>query len=142
MAYFFTGQSPEPDVSNITCRCCRYFGKGCRCIDHRYVHFTRSCFSSDIFTGHHTICKMFSPHRQLVPAIAYEWDILGGFTGWHPLYLKQWRYGKLDKVAGLIRAKTIEGRHPTDDVYVVPFEDFLNCKRFSNETNRDALKEI
>ena len=121
------------DVDNLQCDCCRFWSpwperNHCKCIDHNVVHFSRSCFSCDVCTGKHMICSAFEP-VEYYPAIYKEWNNLGGFGGWHPLWIKQWHHGKQPaKYVGLIQAKQpFPERAPTDDIYYVPYQDFLLC---------------
>ena len=116
------------EVSRFECGECKYFGEKCKCIDHTKVHFGRSCFSSDIYTYHHTICTAFEPTENF-PAVCKEWERLGGFWNWHKLFVEQWLGGKAPKEISIIFPKALkEGREVTDDVLYVPYEDFLNCE--------------
>ena len=116
------------EVSNFRCGSCKYFGKSCKCIDHSKVHFVRSCFSCDEYTAHHPICSAFEP-VEIYSALCDEWKQLGGFNGWYPLYVEQWHNGKAPKTTGIILPNpTKEGRTVTDDVWDVPYDDFINCR--------------
>lgn len=116
------------EVSNFRCGSCVYFGKDCKCIDHSKVHFARSCFSCDEYTAHHPICSAFEPVKHY-SALYDEWQQLGGFNGWYPLYVEQWLDGRLPRTIGIILAKpTKEGRTVTDDIWDVPYNDFINCR--------------
>ena len=118
----------EPEVSNLMCGTCKCFGKACKCIDHTQFHFARSCFSCDEYTAHHTICSAYDP-MNCYPALVWEWHILlGGFKTWQELWLKQWHDGKKPHRISVIRAKAREGREFSDDVYEVPYDDFVNCE--------------
>lgn len=121
------------EVSNLTCDRCRNWTVRenecrCACIDHNVVHFHRPWFSSDVMTGHHTICSAFEPVSWALGTLR-EWDEVGGFKGWYPLWIEQWHWGRVPyKTVSLIKAGAPpEGREIQDDVYSVPYEDFLNC---------------
>ena len=116
------------EVSNFRCGTCKYFGKDCKCIDHTKVHFARSCFSCDEYTANHPICSAFEP-KEMYPALYKEWSDLGGFAGWYPLYVEQWLDGRKPYTIGIIMLKPVkEGREVTDDVWEVPYADFINCR--------------
>lgn len=125
------------EVSNFMCRQCKYFGSHCKCIDHRYVYFSRPWFSCDKLRENHPICKAFKPYFQSCPAGYLEWEALGGFDEWYRLWRKQWHHNRnpVWTHISLIRAiPTIDAEHDiakdrefSDDVYTVPYEDFLNC---------------
>lgn len=124
----------EPEVDNLECRLCAH--KECKCIDHKWVHFFRPWFSSDILTPHHTICRAFEYDKRLSPAGYLVWEAVGGFDGWHRLWVKQWHSWQ-QKTLGfieewtpnvpLIRANQVEGREFSDDMYYVTYNDFVNC---------------
>lgn len=116
-----------PEVSNIMCGHCKFWGSACKCIDHSKVHFFRPWFSCDVMTRQHSICSAFEPGNA-APAIAYEWAIIGGFEAWYKLYVEQWHNGKAPKTATLILAQKREGREHSDDRYIVPYDDFINCQ--------------
>lgn len=123
----------EIEVSNLTCDHCRWWsaresGSHCKCIDHNVVHFHRPWFSCDVMTGKHTICSAFEPITYY-PAVLREWEEAGGFEGWYPLWIKQWHFGRVPhRTISLIKAGSPPaGREIQDDVYTVPYEDFLNC---------------
>lgn len=113
------------DVDLLTCGCCKFIGEACKCINHKYVHFCRSCFSCDVMTRSHPICCKFEP-VPYYPAIVKEWQSIGGFDAWYRL-----RYSDGDmppKEVSLISAsKPAEGREATDDKYIVPWKDFVSC---------------
>jgi hypothetical protein len=79
-------------------------------------------------TGKHTICSAFEPVAYY-PAVLREWEEVGGFEGWYPLWIKQWHFGRVPhKTVSLIKAGSPPaGREIQDDVYTMPYEDFLNC---------------
>lgn len=116
------------EVSNFMCGECQHHNKGaCPCIDHRWAHFHRPYFSCDVTTSQHTICRQFVP---IYPALKLEWDFLGGFDEWLRLWRKQWHPRKGQDYAPnipLIQASRAEGREHSDDVYTVPYDDFINC---------------
>ena len=95
--------SEEIEVSNLRCRNCRFFNcradmKGvestCKRLDHKTIRFAVPWFKSyDCDFG--TICSNFEP-RDGQTAIKKEWEDLGGFSGWFPLWIEQWRGGKTD----------------------------------------------
>ena len=115
------------EVSNFRCGSCKYFGKNCKCIDHSKVHFSRSCFSCDEYTAHHPICSAFEP-VEIYSALVKEWEELGGFDGWYPLYFEQWLNKKRPYTIGIILTKpTKEGREVTDDIWEVHYDDFIKC---------------
>lgn len=125
------------EVSNFMCRTCEYFGGKCKCINHNYVHFHRPWFSCDVMRENHTICKQFKPLWDLSPAGCLEWEALGGFDEWYRIWRKQWHYNKdqpWTKVPLIRAVKELDEEHDRakdrefcDDVYYVPYEDFLNC---------------
>lgn len=116
------------EVTNLQCGSCKYHGEKCKCIDHTKVHFARSCFSCDDITLHHPICSKFEP-IEIFSAIVREWKELGGYNGWYPLYVEQWLNGNKPYTMGIILIKPLkEGREVFDDVWEVPYKDFLNCQ--------------
>lgn len=118
----------EPEVDNLECRLCAH--EECQCIDHDYVHFFRPWFSSDVLTSHHTICSAFKFGDRLYPAGKLIWDAIGGFKEWQRLWRKQWHPRQGQDYAPnipLIRAKQVDGREHSDDVYTVSYDDFVNC---------------
>lgn len=118
----------QREVDNYTCGECRYHSSECHCINHSLIHFCRPWFSSDIMTAHHAICSEFSPCPHY-PAIYFDWHENGGWDGWYPLYIEQWRNGKPPKTIALIKAgKPPKGREFSDDRYYVPYDDFINCR--------------
>lgn len=125
------------EVTNFICCQCEYSGSKCKCINHNYVHFYRPWFSCNVMRERHSICRQFKPSWGLFPAGYLEWEALGGFDEWYRIWRKQWHYNKdqpWTKVP-LIRAiKELDEEHDRakdrefcDDVYYVPYEDFLNC---------------
>lgn len=121
----------ELEVDNFTCGLCKYSGEKCKCINHKYIHFFRPWFSCDVYTWHHTICRQFALNTPLYPYGGLEWDFIGGFDEWLRLWRKQWHprkdYALYSPSVSLIRAKQVENREFSDDVYVVSFNDFINC---------------
>ena len=115
----------EPEVDNLCCGLCAH--KECKCIDHKWVHFGRPWFSSDVLTEHHTICGAFEFDEHLYPAGKLIWDAVGGFWGWQRLWRKQWHNPWYQPRVTLIRANQVEGREFGDDVYIVSYDDFMNC---------------
>lgn len=129
---FTYDEDGEPEVDNLECRLCAH--KECKCINHEYVHFFRPWFSSDVMTGHHTICSAFMFNEALYPAGKLIWDAVRGFDGWRILWAKQWHHSPDYKPnISLIRAKQIEGREFGDDVYIVSYDDFVNCNVMRTE---------
>lgn len=127
---FTYDEDGEPEVDNLECRLCAH--KECRCIDHKYVHFFRPWFSCDVLTQHHTICSAFEFDGGRYPAGKLIWDAVGGFWGWQRLWAKQWHDSPERKeykpAISLIRSKQVENREFGDDVYVVSYDDFANCR--------------
>lgn len=126
------------EVSNFMCHECEYFGNNCKCIDHRYVYFSRPWFSSDKLRENHSICKAFKPDTCRCPAACLEWDALGGFDEWYRIWRKQWHYNRPEPwtVISLQRAiMDIDEEHDiskdrefSDDYYTISYQDFLNCR--------------
>lgn len=94
------------EVSNLRCRNCKYYkadadmqGRECLCkrIDHKEIKFAVPWFKSyDCDFG--TICSDFEP-AEWQTAICREWEEVGGFAGFWPLWVDQWcPYGKTDKL--------------------------------------------
>lgn len=124
----------EPEVDNLECRLCAH--KKCKCIDHDYVHFFRPWFSCDVLTSHHTICRAFEFNAPLYPAGKLIWDAVGGFDEWQCLWRKQWHPRLRDVYTprvSLIRANQVEDREFSDDVYIVSYDDFVNCNIMRHE---------
>ena len=116
------------EVTNFRCGSCKYYGKSCKCIDQTKVHFARSCFSCDEYTAHHPICSSFEPVESY-SALVEEWNELGGFDGWYPLYVEQWLDGRVPKTISIILTKpTKDGREAVDDIWEVPYGDFISCR--------------
>lgn len=125
------------EVDNFTCQECKFFGDKCKCIDHNYVHFSRPWFSCDKLREHHTICRAFEPDFSKYPAGCLEWDAIGSFDEWHKIWRKQWHYNRNPPWAFISLQRAIlvndkehdkaKDREPTDDYYLVTYEDFLNC---------------
>ena len=125
------------EVSNFMCCECEYFGSNCKCIDHKYVHFSRPYFSCDVLREHHPICRQFKCSWDKYPAGCLEWDALGGFDEWYRLWIKQWHYNRNPpwSIIALIRAiNTLDAEHDiskdrkfSDDRYYVSYDDFLDC---------------
>ena len=133
---FFTyDEDGEPEVDNLECKLCAH--NECKCIDHKWMHFARPWFSSDVLTTHHTICRAFLFNEQLYPAGYLIWKAVGGFDGWHRLWVKQWHSSPLGieykPRIPLIRANQVEGREFSDDVYIVSYDDFLTCNIVRND---------
>ena len=125
---FTYDEDGEPEVDNLECGLCAH--KECQCIDHKWVHFFRPWFSSDVLTSHHTICSAFLFNEKAYPAGKLIWDAVGGFDEWQHLWRKQWHprtHSEYSPRVALIRANQIEGREFGDDMYFVSYEDFVNC---------------
>ena len=85
------------EVSNLRCRNCKFYrvdadlqGRECACkrIDHKEIKFAVPWFKSyDCDFG--TICSDFLPNENY-PAICREWEEVGGFDGFWPLWVDQW----------------------------------------------------
>lgn len=116
------------EVSNFMCGECIHH-HACKCIDHKWVHFFRPYFSCDVGTSRHTICKAFEPHPKLYPAGCLEWDALGGFDEWYRVWRKQWHYNRAQpwNYIALISANHSKNREHSDDRYLIPYDDFINC---------------
>lgn len=125
---FYYDEDGEPEVDNLYCQLCAH--KECKCIDHKWVHFFRPWFSCDVLTEHHTICSAFIFDDKRYPAGKLIWDAIGGFDEWLRLWRKQWhprrKYDYAPTVS-LIRAKQVDGREHSDDMYYVSYDDFVNC---------------
>lgn len=127
---FTYDEDGEPEVDNLECRLCAH--KECKCINHKYVHFFRPWFSSDVLTQHHTICSAFEFDECRYPAGKLIWDAIGGFWEWQRLWRKQWHDSSARKEykpsVPLIRSKQVDNREHSDDVYFVSYDDFVNCR--------------
>ena len=116
----------EKEVIRFTCGDCKFCGDKCKCIDHNVIHFSRSCFSCDTHTAHHDVCSAFEC-VEYYPALYNEWKEYTDFFDWHKQYIEQWHFGKAPKTVGLIKPKaSVEGREVFDDVWEVPYDDFIN----------------
>lgn len=96
----------EREVSNLRCRDCKYYlvtadqrmtKSRCKRLDHKKIKFAVPWFKFyDCDFG--TICSDFKPNKHF-PAIKQEWEELGGFENWWPLWVKQWLpYQNTDKL--------------------------------------------
>ena len=118
----------EREVTNYRCGSCKYFGINCKCIDHSKVNFARSCFSCDDMTAHHAICSAFECVEHY-PALYQEWKSYKDFWEWYALYREQWLEGREPETVGIIKLKPRDDkREVVDDVWMVPYKDFLECK--------------
>ena len=92
------------EVSNVRCNECEFYRVDadirenfCKRIDHKTVKFAVPWFKS-YDCDHGCICSDFKP-KPFYPALVKEWEEVGGFDNWWPLWVDQWLpYKKTDKL--------------------------------------------
>lgn len=92
-----TSQNNEYEVTNLRCRDCKYYKSNaeldnikstCKRIDHKKIRFAVPWFVSyDCDYG--CICSDFLP-KEWLKATYNEWEQVGGFDDWWPLWVEQW----------------------------------------------------
>ena len=83
------------DVDNLRCNECEFYRVDadrneslCKRIDHKRVKFAVPWFKS-YDCDHGCICSDFKP-VEYYPAVYKNWQEVGGFKKWWPLWVEQW----------------------------------------------------